>query len=341
VVSTRSLSRPATFLAVALLAAPAGARAQGGALYPRCAAQAVYIQDACQKGVDIFNLLAPQLGASLAGGNAVLGQSGPLGGLGRFSIGVRGNVLQGTIPQSSGVSLSTSGPQRTNFTMEDQILGLPTAEAAIGLFKGLPVGVTNVGGVDAIVSASFIPDLEIDEVSVSTTGGSVKLGYGARLGVLQETSIVPGVSITFLRRDLPRTSVIARAGSDTVAVSDIVAKSKAWRVVAGKRFFAVGLTAGAGQDTYDASAKAGAVLNRTIAGLGTARVAVADAAQAERSITRTNFFGDLTIYFPFARLTGEVGRVTGGDDVTPFNTFGGKTGGEAYTYYSAGLRVQF
>lgn len=339
-VPARSLPTP--LLAAALLAAPAAALGQtGGGMDPRCSAQPTYLQDACQKGVDIFHLLAPQLGASLAGGNAVLGQSGPLGGLGHFSIGVRANVLQGSIPRSTGVSLSTGGPQRTDFTTDDQILGLPTAEAAIGLFKGLPVGVTNVGGVDAIVSASFIPDLEVDEVTVSTTGGSMKLGWGARVGVLQETSIVPGVSFTFLRRDLPRTSVFVRTGSDTVSVSDIDAKSTAWRLVAGKRFFVIGLTAGVGQDKYDASANAGAVLNRTIAGLGTARVAAANAAQAEQNVTRTNYFGDVTIYLPFARLVGEVGRVSGGDFTTPFNSFGGKTGSESYTYYSAGLRIQF
>ena len=94
-VPSRSLLRPSSLLAAAaLLAAPLAARAQGGALNSRCASSFVYLQDACQKGVDIFNLLAPQLGASLAGGNAVLGQSGALGGLGHFTIGVRGNVLQ-------------------------------------------------------------------------------------------------------------------------------------------------------------------------------------------------------------------------------------------------------
>ena len=341
-VPSRSLLRPPSLLAAAaLLAAPLAARAQGGALNSRCASSFFYLQDACQKGVDIFNLLAPQLGASLAGGNAVLGQSGALGGLGHFTIGVRGNVLQGTIPKTAGVALSTSGAQRTNFTTEDQILGLPTAEASIGLFKGLPVGVTNVGGLDAIVSASYIPDLEIDDVTVSTTGGSVKLGYGARLGILQETSMVPGVSITYLRRDLPRTSVFARAGADTISVSDIQAKSSAWRVVAGKRFFFFGLTAGAGQDTYDGHATAGAVLNRTIPGLGSARVAAANVAEADQKLTRTNYFGDVTIFLPFARLVGEVGRVSGGDVPLPYNSFGGKTGAETYTYYSAGLRIQF
>jgi hypothetical protein len=334
------VTRPA-LAALALLAAARAAGAQQGQLDPGCARQDLYLRDACQKGVDMFNLVAPQLGASLAGGNAVLGQSSTLGGLGHFSFGVRVTALSGTIPKTTTQQLSVTGPQRSGFTTGDQIIGLPVAEASVGLFKGLPMGVTNVGGVDAIVSLSYIPDIEVDQVSVTTLGSSVKLGYGARIGILQETSIVPGVSLTFLRRDLPRTSVLARASSDTVAVNDIDARTSAWRVVAGKRFAVLGLAAGAGRDSYDASASAGAVLNRTVAGLGTARVAAANAASAAQSFSRTNAFGDVTLYLPYARLTAEVGRVGSGDVVAPYNDFGGKSGAESFTYFSAGVRVQF
>lgn len=38
-------------------------------------------QDACQMSMDVFDLMAPQLGLALAGGNATLGRGGTLGGL--------------------------------------------------------------------------------------------------------------------------------------------------------------------------------------------------------------------------------------------------------------------
>jgi hypothetical protein len=55
-------------LAAAVLPAlPAAARAQG----PECSGQNTVVQDACQKAVDMFQFLAPQLGTSIAGGAAI------------------------------------------------------------------------------------------------------------------------------------------------------------------------------------------------------------------------------------------------------------------------------
>ena len=89
--------------------------------------------DACQKAVDLFNFMAPQLGTSITGGNATLGSASSLGGLGHFSIGLRGNVIRGQIPQTNGVSLGVTGAQRSDFAPKSQVIGLPAAEAAIGL----------------------------------------------------------------------------------------------------------------------------------------------------------------------------------------------------------------
>src|SRR2546423_1878778 len=50
-------------------------------------------QDACQMAVDVFQVMAPQLGLALAGGNATLGRGSALGGPGHFSIGLRANVF--------------------------------------------------------------------------------------------------------------------------------------------------------------------------------------------------------------------------------------------------------
>lgn len=333
----------AALAAAATLAAPAvrPAAAQGGTPNAGCAAREIYLRDACQKGVDVFNLLAPQLGTSLAGGNAVLGQAGTLGGPGRFTLGLRVNALRGAVPVAENVTLSVTGAQATDLGAQEQALGLPTAEAALGVFGGVQAGATRVGGIDAIVSGTYIPDFDVDRVSVFTTGGAFKLGYGVRLGILEETPVVPGVSVTWLRRTLPTVSVITRTGSDTVAVNDIDATTTAWRLVAGKRLGIVALAAGAGRDTYEAAASAGAVINRTIPGLGSARVEAFDITRPTQELSRTNVFGDVTLHLSSVRLVGEVGRVSGGEVAAPYNGFDGRTGGEAYTYGSLGLRVQF
>src|SRR6266550_862235 len=66
-------------------------------------------QDACQQAIDLFNYMVPQLGIAITGGNATLGQGGALGGLGHFTVGLRGNVLRGNVPQVDRVTVSTTG----------------------------------------------------------------------------------------------------------------------------------------------------------------------------------------------------------------------------------------
>ena len=86
--------------ALALAGAAGAAAAQDGAVRSECQQGGIkqYANDLCQKAVDIFTLVAPQFGTSIAGGNAVLGTGGHLGGLGHFSVGVRLNAIKGTIP---------------------------------------------------------------------------------------------------------------------------------------------------------------------------------------------------------------------------------------------------
>src|SRR6476661_9038235 len=66
-------------------------------------------QDACQKAIDLFKYLAPQLGAVLAGGSPTQGISGTLGGPGHFSFGIRANGLHGSLPKVDLVVPKTSG----------------------------------------------------------------------------------------------------------------------------------------------------------------------------------------------------------------------------------------
>src|SRR5438270_7726191 len=143
-------------------------------------------QDACQKAIDLFRYLAPQVGTSIAGGNATLGQGGNLGGLGHFSAGLRVNAVQASLPQIQNIQISTAGAQRTPaIDTKIQLFPMPTADLAIGVFKGIPLPLTNVGGVDLLVSAAYLPEFANSGVKVTVPNGSLKLGYGARVGILQ------------------------------------------------------------------------------------------------------------------------------------------------------------
>src|SRR3954468_7535287 len=84
--------------------------------------QARASQDACQKAIDLFQYMAPQLGTMIAGGNQTLGQGGTLGGLGHFSAGLRVNLLQGSLPQVQNVTPSATGAVSTEFETKSQFL---------------------------------------------------------------------------------------------------------------------------------------------------------------------------------------------------------------------------
>lgn len=325
--------RSGALVALSLVGVPALVSAQS--IDPRCPGIALpdrAAQDACQKAIDIFAFMTPQLGIGLVGGNATLGTGGALGGIGRFSIGVRGNGIRGRVPQVANVNASVTGAVKSDYGINNQVVGLPAVEGAFGLFGGVPLGVTHALALDALVSATYVPEFTSNNVSVSLPDGSLKLGYGARLGVLAESFATPSVSLTYLKRDLPATSIDATSGNDDISVTGIGVKTTAWRAVAGKSLGFFGLAVGGGKDSYDSRAT-GAV--RVTEGALTFNGGPYDLSQ---KVTRSNMFADFSLNFPFVKLAAEIGRVSGGK-IDTYNTFSGKRADDALTYASIGLRI--
>jgi hypothetical protein len=291
----------------------------------------VVVQDACQKAVDLFQFMAPQLGGAITGGNATLGQGGSLGGPGHFTVGVRVNVVRGSVPRvdDPNVRPVLTGAQSSSFQTSGTFVPVPVADAAIGVFKGFPLGLTNVGGVDVLGSASYIPDVDHNGVSVSTDN-PLRLGFGARISALQESLITPGVSITYLRRDLPTVSVSGNAGTATLRVKSFDESTDAWRIVASKSLVAFGLAAGFGRDKY----KATAVANATSNAITSSDVSLS------QSMSRSNMFADLSFNMPVLKFVVEIGQVFGGDEPTTFNTFDGGIN-DSRLYGSLGVRFSW
>jgi hypothetical protein len=329
-------------LLVSFAAAALSASSLGAQIDAQCPAGTTaqrVSQDACQKAIDLFKYMAPQLGTSVTGGNATLGQGGNLGGLGHFSFGLRVNAVQGSLPQIQDISLATSGATNSPaIDTKSQIIPMPTADLAIGIFKGLPLAITNVGGVDLLVSAAYLPEFDNSGVSVKVPNGSLKLGYGARVGILQESLLVPGISVSYLIRDLPTVNIAGNSGGDSLYVNNLSLKTKAWRVTASKSLIFFGLAAGVGQDKYDASTDVSAhVAARTIPPTSAANAGPISLSQ---SLTRTNIFADLSMNLLLFKLTGEIGQVSGGT-INTFNTFSGKQAADSRIYGSVGARFGF
>ncbi|HJP61560.1 MAG TPA: hypothetical protein VJ865_16245 [Gemmatimonadaceae bacterium] len=295
-------------------------------------------QDACQKAIDLFQYMAPQLGTLIAGGNPTLGQGSTLGGLGHFSAGIRVNVLQGSLPQVQNVTPSVNGATSTQFETKDQYLPMPTADLAIGVFKGIPLPLTNVGGVDLLVSASYIPEFNNSGVSVKVPNGSLKLGYGVRLGIIQESLLTPGVAVSYLVRSLPTVNIAGNSGGDSLYVSNLDVSTKAWRVTASKSLIFFSLAAGVGQDKYDARTDVGAfVAARAVPPVPASRATPVTLTQG---LTRTNVFGDLSMNLLLFKLNAEIGQVSGGT-IDTYNTFSGKQPADSRLYGSVGARFGF
>jgi hypothetical protein len=300
---------------------------------PTSASQAT--EDARQQAHDVFQYMAPQLGLAITGGSPTLGQASVLGGLGHFSVGVRGNALAGHLPQVDQFQTSCNGAQSRTLPTAEQVLGLPGVDAAIGVFKGLPLGVTNVGGIDVLLSASYIRALDTDHIDVTVPEGSLKIGYGARVGLLQESLLVPGVSVSVLRRELPIVNLVGTSGNNSLAVNNLNVKTTAWRLVASKSLLLFGLTAGMGRDSYDQSANVTATVQAP-APYGTQSATISPS----QSLTRTNMFAGASLNLLLLKVSGEVGKVSGGTIAT-VNNFDGKAAADSRMYASLGLRFGF
>ena len=326
------MQRPLFVLGAVALFATRSVPAQQTAVDPHC--QSLTSGDACQKALDLYKYLNNQLGTLIVGGNATLGQGGTLGGLGHFSVGVRLNFLQAHVPDVHVFTTQSPGPAvSTTFRTDGKYVAFPQADVAIGLFRGFPIGITYIGGVDGLVSVAYLPTFEKNDVQVSNSVGALRFGFGGRIGLLQETVLTPGISVSYIERNLPKATIVA---DGSYGVSDMDLNAKSWRIVANKTVLGIGLGAGFGRDYYDSHASlvyppSGALPQNPP---GTTSNTVAT------SPTRTSIFGDLSFnLIPLIKFVGELGRVSGGS-VNTFNTYD-RSPNESQWYGSIGARVVF
>jgi len=146
------------------------------------------------------------------------------------------------------------------------------------------------------------------------------------------------VSVSYLVRDMPTVNLVGSSGGDSLYVNDFSLKTKAWRLIAGKNFFLIGLVAGIGQDTYDASGNSHVhVAARTVPPIGATNT---NSVSLSQKLTRTNVFGDLSLNLLLFKLVAEIGQVSGGT-INTYNTFSGTQAADSRLYGSVGARVGF
>lgn len=291
--------------------------------------------NARQQAADLFQYMAPQIATAIAGGSPTLGQTSTLGGLGHFNIGVRGTALNGSLPKVDQFPVCYTAAVSTTLPTGGQVIPGAGADAAIGVFSGVPLALTNVGAVDLLVSATYVPAVDESNVRLDLPDGSLKLGYGARVGLLSESIIFPGVSLSFMKRDLPTLNMAAHSGvADSLFVTGLKLKTTSWRIEASKSLLVFGVFGGVGRDKYESS------VSEVRASVGAPVVGRANATlvpSPSQSLDRTNLFVGVKLNLLFFKVAAEVGQANGGD-VTTFNSFSGSAPNASRAYGSLGVR---
>lgn len=296
--------------------------------------------DICRKAADLFAFISPQVGVALAGGNPILGEGGTLGGWGKRSITLRLSAVDGQLPKNNvPISLAGSGAVASDFGAKRTPVPMPSVDAAIGLFAGLPMGLTNIGGVDLLAGAIAVPSASSGSFRMEPSGSRVAISYGVRVGILQESSIVPGLSLSWMRRKVPTMNGDYTPSNDTLQVRNASVTANALRVVASKRFLLFGLAAGIGRDDIKAASGVHAVVNESV--LGLPQRAEFSYPTLNEHVKRNTAFVNASIGAAILRVVGEVGRSSAGETRNTLNTFGDHKANGAYNYGSLGITVRF
>ena len=318
-------------LALSATVAQAQAGNGGATQDPQCVTANILTRDACQQTIDLFDYVAPLLGTAIAGGNTTMAQGGSLGTrlgfMPHVSVGVRINAVLAGIPEMQTPS-PTGIQNRAANAVSTAPIPMPVVDAAIGVFKGVPLALSNVGGVDVLLSAAYVPSKTIGDITISPDS-PLKIGYGLRVGVLQESLLVPGIGFSFMKRDLPKTTIEADVAASEFIIRDLDLKTSSWRITASKSLILFGLVIGYGRDTYEASTGITGTVGGTTIGPYT----------AASEVTRSNMFADLSMNLPFIKLVATGGQVSGGD-IKTYNGYE-KAADVSRLYASGGIRFTF
>ena len=310
----------------------------------QCTGQVVGLRDACQKGTDLFSMLAPQVNGAIAGGGPTLGTARTSSGI---TIGLRLNLVDGRVPDLSAVTLSSTGIVRSTIATSRAPIPMPTLDAAFSVLPGFDVGRQRIFAVDVLTNVAYVPTRDLEDFSVGATKGSFKVGYGVRVGLLADRDMAPAVSISYFRRTLPTARISASlpinaSGSsqrDSIVLDQLSLRSDALRLAVSKRFGFLELGGGAGQDRYRAFTQLRARVTPVV--LGAPIAPVSGAFVLAQQITRNTAYGSLALHFGRVHVGTEVGATFGGDSVATYNTFTDGKLNARRLFGSAGLRVNF
>ncbi|HEY3279794.1 MAG TPA: hypothetical protein VGJ83_04720 [Gemmatimonadales bacterium] len=290
-------------------------------------ATTLQVQAACLTMVDAAKAFHPLAGMIVSGGNPVLGTAATLGGFGHLGATLRVNAIKASLPNPDSAA---QNPVPSSF---DGYFPAPVVEASVGLYGGQG-GRGGLLSIDGLASATLLPASRVRGMSVDPDAPSIGdvalgIGYGVRVGILGGSFPVPALSVSVMKRHLPRVQFGDMPGGDPADFStDFHATN--WRAVAGFRVLFADVAAGLGVDHYTASAvirfRDPPLLPKTV------RLDLAD--------TRQVLFTNVGLTMGLAKFVFELGYQTGTDQSfsTIFSDFDPKAG---HVFWGTGFRFNF
>lgn len=323
--------------AAVLVAAPLAAQNDINTVCGTVPAQA---QDECAIVAQAVDAAQPQLGILMAGGNPILGTASTggvrLGLIPRVSLTGRVNVVGARLPDIR----ELDGGEVDEFTLPAPAVG---ANLSIGLTQGFSVApmIGGFGAIDLLGSVSVLP---LELVGDDFGENAFSWGAGARVGLIRESFVTPGVSVSLMYRDLGDVSFgdVCDASDDETTTctgdgdfGEIGFGLSNWsaRAAVSKRLLGLGLTAGVGYDQFDTDAN---LAFRAPAGSPQQIYRFNDVAVDN---DRWSAFLDASFTVLVASLVGEVGWMQGSDPIGGFPSTSDFDPGEGTWFGSLGFRL--
>ncbi|HEX8393597.1 MAG TPA: hypothetical protein VF665_14730 [Longimicrobium sp.] len=333
--------------AAALMAGPLAAQ---GDIETVCASFSnSEVASRCGAVAQAVDAAQPQLGILLAGGNPTLGTASTggvrLGVLPRVSLTGRVNVVAARLPDIRDVE--TSGGQATTeqFRVPAPAVG---ANVSVGLTQGFSVA-PMIGGFGAIDLLGSVTVLPLSLAGDDFGDNAYSWGAGARVGLIRESFVTPGVSVSVMYRDLgdvtfgtvcegtevPTTEnrSTCTGGGDFGEIG-FGLTNLSGRAAVSKRLLGLGATLGVGYDKFKTDAD---FAFRAPSGVGTEDIRRFRDVSVDND--RWSAFVDLSYTVLVGSLVAEVGWMQGDDAITGFPSTSDFDPGEGTFFGSIGARL--
>ncbi len=220
----------------------------------------------CAQMVNALTTVQPSVGMAFSGGNPVLGTGTTIGKrlgiLPRVSVTARANVALAGLPDLF------RGGYVSQVTEQQPMLGAaPTVsvpvgslqgDVAIGLFDGFSPApmIGGIGSIDLLGSVAFLP--QVDQVGLSKA--ITNFGAGARVGLLRQGLVTPGISVSAMYRVMGEVG-FGNIDDDDPGEFSTDLRTLSVRGVASKGILAFDFAVGAGYDRYSSDVSIGWRMN--------------------------------------------------------------------------------